>query len=196
MQTCKIKICGLTRIEDIDYVNLAKPDYIGFVFAESKRRIEPEFAARLRELLNPGIVPVGVFVNAEIQSIVNLYKSGVIGIAQLHGGERGSYIERLKSYGIPIIQAIRHGRNDIPSELADYHLFDSPNGGSGEVFDRGAIPLTGKPFFLAGGINAANIADALKLAPYAIDVSSGAETNGVKDCEKIQAIVTACRNFV
>ena len=83
----KIKICGLFRSEDIDYVNEARPDYVGFVFAESRRQVSPEQAANLRSRLANGIVPVGVFVNAPAANIAALYRDGVISIAQLHGAE-------------------------------------------------------------------------------------------------------------
>ena len=92
----KIKICGLFREQDIDYVNEAKPDYAGFVFAESKRKVSPAFAANLRRRLSGEIIPVGVFVNAVVADIAALYRENVIAIAQLHGEEDDEYIKRLK----------------------------------------------------------------------------------------------------
>ncbi|MDR1093715.1 MAG: phosphoribosylanthranilate isomerase [Clostridiales bacterium] len=197
----KIKICGLFRSEDIEYVNEARPDYVGFVFAPGRRRIAPAQAAAFRKSLRPGIAPVGVFVNAPIDEIAALYRDGVIHLAQLHGGEDAAYIERLKAAcGVPIIKVVkiaRHSRRSEESQpltlcLADYLLFDSGNG-SGKTFDWNLIPRTGKPYFLAGGIGLGNIGDALALSPYALDVSSGAETNGLKDREKILQLVAACR---
>jgi phosphoribosylanthranilate isomerase len=189
----KIKICGLTSDADIEIVNAEKPDYIGFVFAESRRQITPERARELRALLDPDIIPVGVFVNSDPDIIGGLFDSGVIQIAQLHGGESEDYIYDLRGSGVPIIQAIRDGRGDKPSRQAAFHLFDSPQGGSGAAFDWRNLPDTGKAFFLAGGIGLHNIQAALQLQPYAIDISSGAETDGVKNREKIRQLIAACR---
>ncbi|MDR0937661.1 MAG: phosphoribosylanthranilate isomerase [Oscillospiraceae bacterium] len=189
----KIKICGLTSENDIEAVNAVKPDYAGFVFAESRRQVTPELARKLRALLDPGIIPVGVFVNAAPDTINGLFNSGVIQYAQLHGGESEEYIYKLRERGIPIIQAIRDGRGDTISDYANYHLFDAKQGGGGTVFNWDNLPDTGKAFFLAGGIGLHNIQAALKLQPYAIDISSGAETDGIKNAEKIKQLVAACR---
>ncbi|MDR0839475.1 MAG: phosphoribosylanthranilate isomerase [Oscillospiraceae bacterium] len=189
----KIKICGLMRETDIDAVNAAKPDYVGFVFAESRRRVTPERASELRRALAPGIVPVGVFVNSPLRDIMSLLDSGTIEIAQLHGGEHDDYISVLRDCGATVIQAIRHGRGDVPCALADFHLFDAPRGGSGETFDHRTIQSTDRPHFLAGGISAQNLAAALALNPFAVDISSGAETDGLKDFSKIQELVNICR---
>jgi phosphoribosylanthranilate isomerase len=190
----KIKICGLTRFEDIDAVNAAMPDYVGFVFAEkSRRRVTFSVAERLSGRLHPPIIPVGVFVNSPIADITGLYRRGVIRIAQLHGGESAEYIAELRRAGIPVIQAIRAGQGDAPSELADYHLFDGAEGGGGVRFNWSLIPKSSKPTFLAGGLNTGNIANALKLRPFAVDVSSGAETDGYKDLKKIRALVERVR---
>jgi phosphoribosylanthranilate isomerase len=220
----KIKICGITRAEDIVAVNAALPDYIGFVFAEhSKRYVTPEFAKELRGELSGAILPVGVFVDEPVENIVQLFESGVIELAQLHGDEDDVYIEELRlRCSVPIIKAVSvSSADDIgkASELvADYLLFDNGSGGTGMSFnwdflsmDSGTTPrmtgggmMTGygllkdKPFFLAGGIDLSNIDEALALKPYAIDVSSGAETNGSKDSEKIMALVsnTRCSKIV
>jgi len=186
----KIKICGLSRFEDIDAVNAAEPDYIGFVFtAKSRRYVTFSHAEQLSERLGSSIVPVGVFVNSPISDIIELYKSGVIKIAQLHGGEGEDYLSLLKAENVPIIQALRAGHGDIPSALADYYLFDGAVGGSGVANDWSSAPKTRKPLFLAGGITPENITHALALTPFAIDVSSGAETDGYKDSKKIRALV-------
>ncbi|MDR0906973.1 MAG: phosphoribosylanthranilate isomerase [Oscillospiraceae bacterium] len=191
--SAKIKICGLFREDDIDYANAATPDYVGFVFAPSRRRVTAETAARLRRRLDGAIIPVGVFVNAEIDDIISLYNDNVISVAQLHGGEDAAYIAALKARNIPVIQAIRAGPGDTASDLTDFLLFDGGAGGTGEAYDRTLIGEVNKPFFIAGGINIDNIGDALARNPYGIDVSSGAETDGFKDFSKIQALVNACK---
>jgi phosphoribosylanthranilate isomerase len=217
----RIKICGLFRIEDIRYANKARPDYIGFVFAESKRRITPEKARRLREHLDAGITPVGVFVDAEIAEIAALVKGRVIDMVQLHGNETAAYITRLREVcaanipnsvktNVKIIKAVKIGDGAQPVECAalrketwgaDYLLLDS-GAGSGKMFDwRVAARIAAGhgfacSFFLAGGINPSNIREAATLRPFAFDVSSGAETDGVKDCEKMTALVAACHGYI
>jgi len=201
----KIKICGLFREQDIDYVNEAKPDYAGFVFAESKRRVSPDFAANLRRRLSGEIIPVGVFVNAVVEDIAALYRDNVISIAQLHGEEDDEYITRLKELSasegnkpIEVIKTI----SPLPtphSLLPSFYLIDS-GAGSGKAFDWELLNSPGmnalktaKPWFLAGGICLDNIEQALSFNPYALDVSSGAETSGVKDREKIVQLTEIVR---
>jgi len=206
----KIKICGIFREQDIDYVNEARPDYCGFVFAESKRQVSPAQAAGLRRRLAENIAPVGVFVNAPIENIAALYRDGVINIAQLHGDEDEEYIAHLKKATgdtpIPVIKVINHGvsrrkddfriKNSVSSVVnsSDYYLLDS-GAGSGETFDWNLLNSLeiDKPWFLAGGINLDNIKRAMAINPFGIDVSSGAETDGVKDREKILQLTAAVR---
>jgi phosphoribosylanthranilate isomerase len=197
----QIKICGLSREQDIDYVNEALPGFIGFVFAESRRQISPAIAEKLRERLADGIKAVGVFVNAPIPEIAALHKNGIISIAQLHGEEDEAYITELKSISdIPIIKVIKPSSllTAHCSLLTDYLLLDS-GAGSGRPFDWNLLKspaspsslltahcsLLTVPWFLAGGINLDNIEQAMTLNPFAIDISSGAETDGYKDREKI-----------
>jgi phosphoribosylanthranilate isomerase len=200
----RIKICGLFREQDIDYVNEALPDYAGFVFAESRRQVSPEFAKRLRSRLADSITPVGVFVNAPISEIAALYNDGVISIAQLHGNEDDEYIKKLKDIcGVPVIKVIKFPF--VPSCLCvnssiEYLLIDS-GAGTGKTFDWNLLsspsslfPLPSSlPWFLAGGINLDNIEQAMALNPFAIDVSSGAETDGIKDRQKILQLTSAVR---
>jgi phosphoribosylanthranilate isomerase len=194
----KIKICGLRRAADVAACNAALPDYIGFVFAQqSKRYVTPQEALQLRKQLAPGILPVGVFVNAEIDFIERLYDNGVIKLAQLHGQEDARYIRQLQAVcAVPIIQVLQvTGKLPEAPSTADFLLLDS-GAGSGEPFDWSlATPAATqqKPWFLAGGISLANLDAALALQPYAIDVSSGAETGGWKDAEKISALVERVR---
>ena len=197
----RIKICGLFRDEDIDYVNEAKPDYAGFVFAQSSRQVSPVLAQYLRFRLADGIIPVGVFINAPIALITELYHNSVISIAQLHGDEDGSYIQALKKAcgrkTFPVIKAFKCSSDswlkNIPVN-ADYILLDS-GAGSGKSFNWETIKskMIEKPWFLAGGINIKNIEKAMEQNPYAVDVSSGAETDGIKDREKILQLVSMCR---
>ncbi|MDR2634393.1 MAG: phosphoribosylanthranilate isomerase [Clostridiales bacterium] len=199
----KIKICGLFRNDDIDYVNAATPDYAGFVFAEaSRRRVSFNAAISLRGRLRDGIAPVGVFVNAAVGDIERLYLCGAIALAQLHGDESEDYIKELKARcGISVIKAVRmESADDIKrAEMlsADFLLLDNGKGGTGQAFDWSLIGNVGKPYFLAGGIGLHNIADALKItpAPFALDISGGAETDGVKNAVKIAALTTAVHGF-
>jgi len=210
-----IKICGLFRDEDIDFVNEGRPDFAGFVFAKSKRQVSAPLAQYLRFRLANDIVPVGVFVNAPVNEIASLYRNGVISIAQLHGDEDENYILRLKELCAAHSQK-RGGKPDhqetggtfkvikvIKSEqltqrlaptCADYLLIDS-GAGTGKPFDWKLLK-TKKfkiPWFLAGGVNLDNIGKALELNPFAVDVSSGAETDGIKDREKILQLIAIAR---
>jgi phosphoribosylanthranilate isomerase len=199
----RIKICGLFRDEDIDYANEAHPDYIGFVFAPSKRRVSPPLAQYLRFRLADGIVPVGVFANAPANEILSLYQSGTISIAQLHGAEDESYIAHLKkitasnnSLPIKVIKVIRSEelKSKLSPTIADYILIDS-GAGTGKSFNWELIKSKKfiKPWFLAGGIDLKNIEQAMALNPFAVDISSGAETKDVKDREKILQLVSTVR---
>ena len=211
----KLKICGLKRPEDIRYVNQYPPDFAGFVFAKSLRQIRPREAKELRRQLKPGIVPIGVFVNEEIENIVRLVKEGVIDMVQLHGDESAEYVrllgERLEevsssraalSHGI--IKAVRvASRQDVKKALdfpADFLLFDTYTkgqyGGSGECFNWQLLKGIERPFFLAGGLKVENIAGAaLEVKPFCLDVSSGAERDGKKDEEKIRRLVETIRKI-
>ena len=195
----KIKICGLSRLCDIEAVNDAKPEYIGFVFAESRRRVTPQQAEALRTSLSPLIIPVGIFVNERIDNIMSLVHSGVIETIQLHGNETEEYISKIKKLTKkPVIKAISVAHEGDAQKwddsCADYLLLDNKNGGTGKVFDWELVGNAQKPFFLAGGLNIKNIEAAItKTGPFAVDVSSGVETGGFKDSKKIQAIVRRIR---
>lgn len=195
-----IKLCGLTRACDIEAANLLMPEYIGFVFApKSRRYVSPERAAVLKRLLSPDIAAVGVFVNEAPEQVARLLHNGVIDIAQLHGNEDEDYIARLRRLtDKPIIQAFRiDSAADIAAakrSTADYVLLDSGSGGTGSVFDWSLIDRIDRPCFLAGGLSIENVCNAItKIHPYALDVSSSIETNGVKDQAKMAAFVTAVR---
>lgn len=196
----KIKLCGLTRPCDIEAVNELQPDYIGFVFAKKSRRyVSPEKAEELKAMLAPGIQAVGVFVNEEPEQIVSLLEAGIIDVAQLHGQEDEREIRRLRELtDHPLIQAFRiDTEQDVEranASTADYVLLDSGAGGTGTVFDWDLLQAIRRPYFLAGGLGTENLGTVkAKLNPYGIDVSSGIETDGYKDKEKMTAFVAAAR---
>ena len=195
----KIKICGLTRQCDIDAVNREKPEYIGFVFAKSRRQITATQAAALRKTLSPEITPVGVFVNETIENILSLVNNTVIDAIQLHGSEDEQYIQKLKKLtNKPVIKAIGvENKGDVQKRSntsADYLLLDYKSGGTGQMFDWNLIGETQLPYFLAGGLTTENVEEAItKTTPYAVDVSSGVETNGTKDSEKIKDFIKKVR---
>ena len=193
----KIKICGIKRLEDVEMVNRYKPDYIGFVFADSKRKVSHDLAKELRNNLDSDIIPVGVFVDSPQDEILKLFDDGIIEIAQLHGSESEQYILDLKKRTngeLKIINAIEMTQeidllkyNDSSS---DYLLLDSGKG-SGKTFDWSLIRKDiKKEFFLAGGLNSENVTQAInEFNPYAIDLSSSLETDGFKDENKIKEIM-------
>jgi phosphoribosylanthranilate isomerase len=195
----KIKFCGLTGESDIDAANELRPEYVGFVFApKSKRYVEPERAAELKRQLAAGIKAVGVFVNDDLYHVAELLNRGIIDIAQLHGSEDEEYIGHLRQLtGKPIIRAyrIKTAENIAEAEkcTADHVLLDS-GAGTGEVFDWKLIKNMKRPYFLAGGLSPDNVENAVEqLSPYAVDVSSGIETDGVKDKAKMAAFAAAVR---
>ncbi|WP_373485497.1 phosphoribosylanthranilate isomerase [Acetobacterium malicum] len=198
----KIKICGLSRLEDIAAVNAARPDYIGFVFAKSKRQVDRETARALKQALDPGIAAVGVFVNHPVAEISALAAAGIIDLIQLHGDEDEATVQLLQAQtGLPVIRALRiSSPADIKETAADYRLFDtydpSQYGGSGAAFNWDLLQGVSGDFFLAGGLNHVNIAAAIhQVHPYCVDLSSGVETDGKKDRDKIIEIVEMIRKI-
>lgn len=195
----KIKLCGLSRPCDMEAANELSPEYIGFVFAsQSKRYITPENAANLKRLLRADTKAVGVFVNENPEYIACLLNSGTIDIVQLHGSEDEMYIKQLRRLtDKPIIKAFRiQSASDVEAAdrcTADYVLLDS-GAGTGTVFDWKLIQRINRPYFLAGGLGIDNAATAIKLLhPFAVDASSGIETDGMKDKTKMAAFVAAVR---
>lgn len=199
----KIKLCGLSRPCDIEAANELLPEYIGFVFApKSQRYVSPEQAARLRRLLHPEITPIGVFVRSDPELVADLLNQGLIDIAQLHGGEDETYISRLRALtDRPILKAFRI---DTPQDIAaaenssaDYVLLDSGTGGTGTSFNWDLARTLRRSYFLAGGLGIHNVADAIRtLTPYAVDVSSGIETDHIKDKDKMEKFVRAVRSAI
>ncbi|SCZ76567.1 phosphoribosylanthranilate isomerase [Acidaminobacter hydrogenoformans] len=211
----KIKFCGLRRPEDIEYANQTRPDYVGFVFAKSKRQVSPELAGQLAAGLAAGIKKVGVFVNAPLEEILEAVRQAGLDVVQLHGDEGPEEIravrEALEAGGLEagtigkkpeVWKAVR--TTDPLVLLAadglevDLLLLDAftPGmaGGTGVVADwdmiRSVKAQLTKPFFLAGGLNAGNIEEAVRaVEPFGIDLSSGIETEGFKDLGKMEDIV-------
>lgn len=196
----RIKLCGLTRPEDIAAANALQPEYVGFVFApKSRRYVSREKAAELKAQLSPGIQTVGVFVNEAPETVAGLLNAGIIDIAQLHGQEDAAYIARLRGLTArPLWQAFRvtdaESLAKAEKSPADLVLLDSGAGGTGRAFDWALLKNFKRDYLLAGGLGPENAADAVeRLHPYAVDVSSGIETAGKKDPEKMAAFVAAIR---
>ena len=206
----KIKICGLSRREDIESVNMVSPDYIGFImgFPKSHRNITIERAKTLRAGLKEEIQVVGVFVDAEISMIVDACAQKVIDVIQLHGREDIRYIERLKAVlasvevQAKIIKAIQvKSKEDltlIKEVPADMILLDAGMG-DGKLFSQEQMDLlksVNRDYFLAGGLNPENVSELLEsLHPFGVDVSSGVETEKKKDRKKIRRFVQNVRNY-
>ena len=195
----KIKLCGLSRACDIEEANRLEPDYIGFVFAKKSRRcVTAEQAGELKKQLRPEIRAVGVFVNEAPEAVAALLNSGVIDLAQLHGSEDAEYIRRLRDLtDSPLIQAFRIcSKEDLSraeASAADEILLDA-GAGTGTVFDWSLLRNMERRYFLAGGLNPENVREAIRdLHPYGVDVSSGIETDALKDRTKMAAFVAAVR---
>ena len=188
----KIKFCGLKTLEDIFFANELRPEYVGFVFApKSKRYIAPELAKKLRDALNKEILAVGVFVNENISTVAELLNAGIIDAAQLHGSEDDDYIKNLRSRTNKLI--IKAFKVHAAESLADFILIDA-GAGDGKTFDWSLIKNLRREYFLAGGLTPENVGAAIKLLhPFAVDVSSGIETDGKKDFNKMKAFAEAVR---
>lgn len=195
----RIKLCGLRREIDADYVNEVLPEYIGFIFVKDRSRyVDPETAEKIRRKLDPSITPVGVFIDEDENVVADLLNRGIIEMAQLHGKEDDGYISRLRKLtDKKIIKAIKVRTNEdidrAVSCTADYVLLDS-GAGTGKAFDWKLMRDIGRDFFLAGGLGVENVKEAIsQFEPYAVDVSSGIETDGFKDIDKIRAFVKNVR---
>ena len=219
--TPKVKMCGISKVETIPAVVEAKPDYMGLVFAPSKRQVTVEQAKILIEELHRGyakkygsdtehdkndtIKTVGVFVNETVDNLVTIANEANLDAVQLHGDEDETFIQSLKERtNVEVWKAIQI-RTAADTEKwidssADMLLFDAyhkdERGGTGEVFDWSSLDAFERPFMLAGGIDSTNVARAIRtVRPYGIDISSGIETNGVKDDEKITAFIKIVKSI-
>lgn len=196
-----IKLCGMMCEEDIKNANALRPDYVGFIFWDkSFRNLSLEVAKALRSKLDAGIVPVGVFVDEEMDKVVSLVNEGVIDVVQLHGSESEEFIAKLRTLVDRPIEIFKAFKADNPDNLvaaksssADVILFD-PGKGNGITFAWEVLKDFDRPYILAGGLNSENISEAVSLLhPYGVDVSSGIETDKKKDKNKMEAFVKAVR---
>ena len=195
----KIKLCGIQRYEDIDVVNELLPDYIGFVFTKkSKRFISYDMAKALKKRLDKRVKAVGVFVNESIENIIYLVRNDIIDLIQLHGDEDNEYISKLKKYvNKPVIKAFRiKSKDDINAlykEGSDFILLDA-GAGDGKTLDESILKDFKGDYFLAGGLSPDNIYEKINtLHPFGVDVSSGIETDGKKDADKMRKFVKLVR---
>lgn len=202
---------------DIEYANRVKPDLVGFIFANTRRKISPAQAKEFRKALDAEIPAVGVFVNEDISVITSLVQDGCIDMIQLHGEEDADYIRRLREIcDVQVIKAVKVQTVEQIRQAAalpvDYLLLDTYRkgvlGGTGEAFDWELLreakaaagdtaegELFGKPYFLAGGLHAGNLREAAALGSYGLDVSSGIETDGSNDFDKMVEVMELVRKF-
>ena len=212
--TPKVKMCGISKVETIPAIVDAKPDYMGLVFAPSKRQVTVEQAKILIEELHKQCInhydikvvkTVGVFVNETLDNLVRIADTANLDAVQLHGDEDEAFIQSLKERtNVEVWKAIQI-RTAADTEKwidssADMLLFDAyhkdERGGTGEVFDWSSLDAFERPFMLAGGIDSTNVARAIRtVRPYGIDISSGIETNGMKDDKKITAFTKIVKSI-
>lgn len=197
----KVKVCGLTTLEDARFVSGAQADYVGFIFyPDSPRYIEPAKAGAIINWIE-GPEKVGVFVNQPLDDVNSIAKQTGIDIVQLHGNESPEYCSMID---LPVINVFHITETttagDLKKEIqlyrdvADYYLFDSKTeekwGGTGKVFNWELLNdvMEEKPVFLSGGLNTANVKDAITtVGPSAVDLSSGLEESpGLKDFDKLE----------
>ena len=193
----KVKICGLSTKEAVKTAVSAGADYIGFVFAPSKRQVTLEQAAELAKFIPSHIQKVGVFVSPSRAELLEAVDKVGLDLVQVHGQVADDLFEDLPCASIQAVQV--DGDGHVPNSQADYLLFDAPVAGSGQTFDWGQLDTTelAQPFFIAGGLNEDNVARAIQyFSPFAVDVSSGVETNGQKDHEKIRRFIERVKNGI
>ena len=193
----KVKICGLSTKEAVKTAVSAGADYIGFVFAPSKRQVSVEQATELAKFIPSHIQKVGVFVSPSRAELLEAVDKVGLDLVQVHGQVADDLFEDLPCASIQAVQV--DGDGHVPNSQADYLLFDAPVAGSGQTFDWGQLDTTGlaQPFFIAGGLNEDNVARAIQhFSPFAVDVSSGVETDGQKDHEKIRRFIERVKNGI
>lgn len=202
MTDTKIKFCGLRREEDVKFAASLDADFMGFILTDRfKRYIAPEEVARLKEFVSSTTKTVGVFVDEPIDYVISTAKTAKLDMIQLHGSEDDSYIVEIKEKtGLPIIKMIKPlSEDDIitaRNSKADLILLDSGAGGTGKVFDWSLAERLGRDYILAGGLTPDNAAEAAqRLKPFAVDVSSGVETEGIKDFSKMKAFAAEVRKI-
>ena len=193
----KVKICGLSTKEAVEAAVSAGADYIGFVFAPSKRQVTLAQAAELAKLIPSHIQKVGVFVSPSREELLEAIEKIGLDLVQIHGQVADDLFENLPCASIQAMQV--DGNGHVPNSQADYLLFDAPVAGSGQTFDWGQLDTTelSQSFFIAGGLNEANVEEAIQhFTPYAVDVSSGVESNGQKDHEKIRRFIERVKHGI
>ena len=193
----KVKICGLSTKEAVKTAVSAGADYIGFVFAPSKRHVTVEQATELAKFIPSHIQKVGVFVSPSRAELLEAVDKVGLDFVQVHGQVVDKLFENLPCGSIQAVQVDEGGH--VPNSQADYLLFDAPVAGSGQTFDWGQLDTTelAQPFFIAGGLNEDNVARAIQyFSPFAVDVSSGVETDGQKDHEKIRRFIERVKNGI
>ena len=193
----KVKICGLSTKGAVEAAVSAGADYIGFVFAPSKRQVTLKEAAELAELIPVDVKKVGVFVSPSRTQLLEAIDKVGLDFVQVHGQVVDKLFENLPCASIQAVQV--DGNGHIPSSQADYLLFDAPVAGSGQTFDWGELDTAGlaQPFFIAGGLHEDNVAKAIQhFTPFAVDVSSGVETDGKKDHEKIRRFIERVKHGI
>lgn len=193
----KVKICGLSTKEAVKTAVSSGADYIGFVFAPSKRQVTLEQATKLAKFIPSHIQKVGVFVSPSRAELLEAIDKVDLDLIQVHGRVTDDLFENLPCASIQAVQV--DGNGHVPNSQADYLLFDAPVAGSGQTFDWGQLDTTelAHPFFIAGGLNEDNVARAIQhFTPYAVDVSSGVETDGQKDHEKIRRFIERVKNGI
>ncbi|OFP45049.1 N-(5'-phosphoribosyl)anthranilate isomerase [Streptococcus sp. HMSC067H01] len=193
----KVKICGLSTKEAVETAVSAGADYIGFVFAPSKRQVTLEQAAELSKLIPTDVKKVGVFVSPSRAQLLEAIEKVGLDLVQVHSQVADDLFEDLPCGSIQAVQVDEGGH--VPNSQADYLLFDAPVAGSGQTFDWGRLDTTelARPFFIAGGLNEDNVARAIQhFSPFAVDVSSGVETDGQKDHEKIRRFIERVKNGI
>ncbi len=193
----KVKICGLSTEEAVETAVSAGADYIGFVFAPSKRQVTLEEAAELAKLIPSDVKKVGVFVSPSRAELLEAIEKVGLDLVQVHSQVADELFEDLPCDSIQAVQV--DGEGHVPNSQADYLLFDAPVAGSGQTFDWGQLDTAelAQPFFIAGGLNEDNVAQAIQhFTPYAVDVSSGVEINGQKDHEKIRRFIERAKNGI
>ena len=193
----KVKICGLSTTEAVETAVSAGADYIGFVFAPSKRQVTVEQATELAKFIPSHIQKVGVFVSPSRVELLEAVDKVGLDFVQVHGKVVDKLFENLPCGSIQAVQV--DGNGHVPNSQADYLLFDAPVAGSGQTFDWGRLDTTelAQPFFIAGGLNEDNVEEAIQhFTPYAVDVSSGVETDGQKDHEKIRRFIERVKNGI
>lgn len=193
----KVKICGLSNIEAVETAVSAGADYIGFVFAPSKRQVTLEQAAELAKIIPTNVNKVGVFVSPSRADLLEAIEKVGLDLVQVHDQVADDLFEDLPCASIQAVQV--DGDGHVPNSQADYLLFDAPVAGSGQTFDWGQLDTTelAQPFFIAGGLNEDNVARAIQhFSPFAVDVSSGVETDGQKDHEKIRSFIERVKNGI